>query len=55
MKVLISGAGMAGLTLAYWLKRYGFVPTIIEKHPGLRTEGQFNFEMHRLNNIATIG
>lgn len=37
--VLISGAGIAGLTLAYWLKKYGFDPTIIEKHPTLRTEG----------------
>lgn len=38
-KVLISGAGVAGLTLAYWLERYGFVPTIVEKHASLRTEG----------------
>lgn len=38
-KVLISGAGVAGLTLAYWLKQYGFVPTIVEKYPALRTEG----------------
>lgn len=38
-KVLISGAGPAGLTLAYWLKRYGFVPTIVERHPALRTGG----------------
>ena len=37
--VLISGADIAGLTLAYWLKQYGFVPTIVEKHPTLRTEG----------------
>lgn len=37
--VLISGAGIAGLTLAYWLKRHGFVPTLIEKHPVLRTGG----------------
>lgn len=37
--VLISGAGVAGLTLAYWLKRYGFVPTVIEKHPSLRSGG----------------
>src|ERR1700738_3174346 len=37
--VLISGAGIAGLTLAYWLKKYGFVPTIVEKYPALRTEG----------------
>lgn len=37
--ILISGAGIAGLTLAYWLKRHGFVPTIVEKHPTLRTGG----------------
>ena len=37
--VLISGAGIAGLTLAYWLKKHGFTPTIVEKHPSLRTEG----------------
>jgi len=37
--VLISGAGVAGLTLAYWLKKQGFVPTLIEKHPSLRTGG----------------
>lgn len=37
--VLISGAGVAGLTLAYWLKRFGFIPTLIEQHPCLRTGG----------------
>lgn len=37
--ILISGAGVAGLTLAFWLKRYGFTPTLIEKHPTLRTGG----------------
>jgi len=37
--ILISGAGVAGLTLAYWLKRHGFIPTLIEKHPSLRTGG----------------
>ncbi len=39
MKVLISGAGIAGPTLAYWLARYGFEPTIIEAAPRLRTGG----------------
>jgi 2-polyprenyl-6-methoxyphenol hydroxylase-like FAD-dependent oxidoreductase len=39
MKVLISGAGIAGPTLAYWLARYGFKPTIVEKAPRLRTGG----------------
>ncbi len=39
MRVLISGAGIAGPTLAYWLAHYGFSPTIIEKAPLLRTGG----------------
>jgi 2-polyprenyl-6-methoxyphenol hydroxylase-like FAD-dependent oxidoreductase len=39
MSVLISGAGIAGPTLAYWLARYGFAPTIVEKSPTLRTGG----------------
>jgi len=38
-RVLISGAGIAGFTLAYWLKKRGFEPTIIEKHPFLREGG----------------
>ncbi len=39
MRVLISGAGVAGSTLAYWLARYGFEPTIVERAPTLRTGG----------------
>ena len=37
--VLISGAGIAGPTLAYWLSRHGFVPTLVERAPALRTGG----------------
>lgn len=37
--VLISGAGIAGLTLAYWLHKFGFKPMLIEKRPDLRAEG----------------
>jgi 2-polyprenyl-6-methoxyphenol hydroxylase-like FAD-dependent oxidoreductase len=37
--VLISGAGIAGPTLAYWLDHYGISSTIIEKSPTLRTDG----------------
>jgi 2-polyprenyl-6-methoxyphenol hydroxylase-like FAD-dependent oxidoreductase len=37
--VLISGAGIAGPTLAYWLKAAGFEPTLIEHAPGLRSGG----------------
>jgi len=39
MNVLISGAGIAGLTAAYWLRRYGFAPTIVERAPSLLTGG----------------
>ncbi|HHT0592665.1 TPA: NAD-binding protein [Legionella anisa] len=39
MRVLISGAGVAGLTVAYWLKRYGFIITIVERAPALLTGG----------------
>ena len=37
--ILISGAGIAGPTLAYWLKRAGFVPTLVEHAPQLRAGG----------------
>ena len=36
MKVLISGASVAGPVLAHWLHRYGFEPTIVERTPELR-------------------
>jgi 2-polyprenyl-6-methoxyphenol hydroxylase-like FAD-dependent oxidoreductase len=39
MRVLISGAGIAGPTLAYWLNSFGFDTTVIEKAPRLRTGG----------------
>jgi 2-polyprenyl-6-methoxyphenol hydroxylase-like FAD-dependent oxidoreductase len=37
--VLISGAGIAGPTLAYWLTAAGYTPTIIEQAPELRGGG----------------
>lgn len=37
--VLISGAGVAGPTLAYWLARRGFRPTVVERAQGLRSSG----------------
>ncbi|WP_216901638.1 FAD-dependent monooxygenase [Nocardia alni] len=39
-QILISGAGIAGLTTAYWLSRFGFRPTVVEQAPGLRQGGQ---------------
>ncbi|WP_371793437.1 FAD-dependent oxidoreductase [Streptomyces sp. NBC_01471] len=38
-KILISGASIAGPSLAYWLDRYGFEVTVVEKAPGLRGGG----------------
>ncbi|WP_328952573.1 FAD-dependent monooxygenase [Kitasatospora purpeofusca] len=37
--VLISGAGVAGTTLAYWLARRGLRPTIVERAAALRSSG----------------
>lgn len=37
--VLISGTGIAGPSLAYWLLRYGFEPTLIERAPAFRDSG----------------
>ncbi len=37
--ILISGIGIGGPTLAYWLWRYGFSPTLVECAPALRTGG----------------
>ncbi|MGW1374832.1 FAD-dependent monooxygenase [Streptomyces sp. NPDC002446] len=37
--VLISGASIAGPALAYWLHRYGFAVTVVERAPKLRTGG----------------
>src|SRR6185437_15440194 len=37
--VLISGIGIAGPTLAYWLRVAGFAPTLVEHAPVLRPGG----------------
>lgn len=38
-RVLISGASIAGPTLAYWLDRYGFEVTVVEKAAAVRGGG----------------
>jgi 2-polyprenyl-6-methoxyphenol hydroxylase-like FAD-dependent oxidoreductase len=38
-RILISGAGIAGPTLAYWLHSYGFAPALVEQAPALREGG----------------
>jgi 2-polyprenyl-6-methoxyphenol hydroxylase-like FAD-dependent oxidoreductase len=37
--VLISGAGIAGPSLAFWLARYGYRPTLVEIAPALPQGG----------------
>jgi 2-polyprenyl-6-methoxyphenol hydroxylase-like FAD-dependent oxidoreductase len=37
--VLISGASVAGPALAFWLHRYGFRPTVVERAPAVRPGG----------------
>ncbi len=37
--VLISGASVAGPALAYWLRRFGFNPTVVERATTLRDGG----------------
>ncbi|MFG2482402.1 FAD-dependent monooxygenase [Streptomyces virginiae] len=38
-RVLISGAGIAGTALAYWLRAHGFRPTVVERAPAIRDGG----------------
>ncbi|WP_432170239.1 FAD-dependent monooxygenase [Streptomyces sp. 1222.5] len=39
MRVLVSGASVAGPVVAYWLSRHGFAVTVVEHAPTLRRTG----------------
>src|SRR5262245_14042391 len=39
LQVLVSGSGIAGCTLAYWLARSGHSVTVIERSGSLRSSG----------------
>ena len=56
MKVLISGASIAGPVLAYWLSRNGFDVTVVERAPALRKTGGHAVDLSglRLRNGQTI-
>jgi 2-polyprenyl-6-methoxyphenol hydroxylase-like FAD-dependent oxidoreductase len=47
MKVLISGASISGPVLAYWLNRYGFEVTVVERAPRLRKTGGHAVDLFR--------
>jgi 2-polyprenyl-6-methoxyphenol hydroxylase-like FAD-dependent oxidoreductase len=47
MKVLISGASIAGPVLAYWLTKYGADVTVVERAPALRKTGGHAVDLFR--------
>ncbi|MEU8204098.1 FAD-dependent monooxygenase [Streptosporangium sp. NPDC049046] len=47
MRILISGASIAGPVLAYWLNSYGFTVTVVERAPALRKAGGHAVDLFR--------
>jgi 2-polyprenyl-6-methoxyphenol hydroxylase-like FAD-dependent oxidoreductase len=47
MRILISGASIAGPVLAYWLTRHGFDVTVVERAPQLRKTGGHAVDLFR--------
>ncbi|WP_167107123.1 FAD-dependent monooxygenase [Mycobacterium sp. DL592] len=47
MRVLVSGASIAGPVLAYWLTRRGFDVTVVERAPELRKTGGHAVDLFR--------
>jgi 2-polyprenyl-6-methoxyphenol hydroxylase-like FAD-dependent oxidoreductase len=47
MRVLVSGASIAGPVLAYWLTRRGFEVTVVERAPTLRKTGGHAVDLFR--------
>ena len=56
MRILISGASVAGPALAYWLHRYGHRPTIVERAPAVREGGAaIDFRGSALDVLESMG
>ncbi|WP_405401426.1 FAD-dependent oxidoreductase [Streptomyces sp. NBC_01104] len=47
MRILVSGAGVAGPVLAYWLTRHGFSVTVVERAPSPRRTGGHAVDLFR--------
>ncbi|MEV1009713.1 FAD-dependent oxidoreductase [Streptomyces sp. NPDC049881] len=47
MRILVSGAGVAGPVLAYWLTRHGFSVTVVERAPAPRGAGGHAVDLFR--------
>jgi 2-polyprenyl-6-methoxyphenol hydroxylase-like FAD-dependent oxidoreductase len=52
--VLISGGGIAGPSLAYWLGTSGYAVTVVERAPGLRSSGASAVDF-RGDQLALLG
>lgn len=56
MKVLISGAGIAGTALAFWLGKIGYDVTVVERFSTLRTNGlQLDLRGHGIQILKLMG
>ncbi|KAI3401797.1 hypothetical protein diail_8175 [Diaporthe ilicicola] len=56
LKVLISGAGIAGNALAFWLTRLGHDVTVVERFPALRDSGlQLDLRGHGIEVLRRMG
>ncbi|WP_410625568.1 FAD-dependent monooxygenase [Amycolatopsis sp. cmx-8-4] len=55
--VLISGGGIAGPSLAYWLGRSGYAVTVVEQAPALRSSGgsPVDFRGDQMDLLARMG
>jgi 2-polyprenyl-6-methoxyphenol hydroxylase-like FAD-dependent oxidoreductase len=47
VRILVSGASIAGPVLAYWLTRYGYEVTVVERAPTLRKTGGHPVDLFR--------
>jgi 2-polyprenyl-6-methoxyphenol hydroxylase-like FAD-dependent oxidoreductase len=56
MKVLISGGGIAGTALAFWLSKLGHEVTVIERFPDIRATGlQIDLRGHGIEVMKRMG
>ncbi len=51
-RIMISGAGVAGLTAALWLGRAGFRPVVVERAPRIRADGYLISLSHHSYRLA---
>lgn len=55
-RILISGAGVAGLASAIWLGRAGFRPTVVERAPSVRADGYIvSFSNRSFGHARSLG